>query len=434
METYLCSRADDLAYVLDHLPELVVKTVGESGGYGMLIGPASDRARIEEFRERIQANPRNYIAQPVIPLSRVPSFDPQAGPHGGPHVDLRPYCLYDGEKVTIVPGGLDARRAAERFARREFFARRRQQRHLGSARREISMLSRIADSLFWLARYIERAEDTARILDVNYHMLLEQSQQSVSPALGSADPHGRRRKPLSPSSTVKPTRKMSSIFSRFSRTIRAPSCSVSAEGPRKCPHDPRPHLARDVGRHQRPLFRRQQLSIPRRKSPAGPHRFCEKIKFGSHRFHGVTDATLPHDEGWDFLRVGWSLERAEMTARLVDVQYHNLLDEPLSSLAVGQSPVDGRAEIRRRLRGLPAPVSFADRAGRVAEMLILHPQHPRSIRFSTRKCSAGLRAISGSVAGSYANEAERLAGKILERLRYDTIDDILQPGTARLPE
>ena len=52
------------------------------------------------------------------------------------------------------------------------------------------------------------------------------------------------------------------------------------------------------------------------------------MKFGSHRFHGVTDATLPHDEGWEFLRVGWALERAEMTARLVDVQYHNLLDEP----------------------------------------------------------------------------------------------------------
>ena len=106
VETYICAKPDDLSYVLDHLPELVVKAVGESGGYGMLIGPSSDAKRIEEFRERIRANPRNYIAQPVVALSRVPSYDATDGSVGGRHVDLRPYCLYDGEKVTIVPGGL----------------------------------------------------------------------------------------------------------------------------------------------------------------------------------------------------------------------------------------------------------------------------------------------------------------------------------------
>ena len=106
VETFLCARPSDLAYVLDHLPELVVKTVGESGGYGMLIGPESDRAKIAEFRDRIRANPRNYIAQPVVALSRVPSYDPAGSCVAGRHVDLRPYCLYDGQKVTIVPGGL----------------------------------------------------------------------------------------------------------------------------------------------------------------------------------------------------------------------------------------------------------------------------------------------------------------------------------------
>lgn len=106
VETYVCARPDDLAYVLDHLPEMVVKAVGESGGYGMLIGPASDRKRIEDFRERIQANPRNYVGQPVVGLSRVPSYDDAEASIAGRHVDLRPYCLYDGDKVTIVPGGL----------------------------------------------------------------------------------------------------------------------------------------------------------------------------------------------------------------------------------------------------------------------------------------------------------------------------------------
>jgi uncharacterized circularly permuted ATP-grasp superfamily protein len=106
VETYLCSNPSQLSYVLDHLPELVVKAVGESGGYGMLMGPSSDKKTIDEFRGRLIADPRNYIAQPVIPLSRVPSFDAAIGAMSPRHVDLRPYCLYDGEKVTIVPGGL----------------------------------------------------------------------------------------------------------------------------------------------------------------------------------------------------------------------------------------------------------------------------------------------------------------------------------------
>ena len=106
VETYLCSKPTELAYVLDHLPELVVKAVGESGGYGMLMGPSADKKTIEEFREKLIADPRNYIAQPVIPLSRCPSFDPAIGGMSARHVDLRPYCLYDGQKTTIVPGGL----------------------------------------------------------------------------------------------------------------------------------------------------------------------------------------------------------------------------------------------------------------------------------------------------------------------------------------
>ena len=104
VETYL--GALHLDHILEHLPELVVKAVGESGGYGMLIGPAADGATLEQFRDRIKANPRNYIAQPVVALSRVPSYHVSSHRIIGCHVDLRPYCLYDGDKVTIVPGGL----------------------------------------------------------------------------------------------------------------------------------------------------------------------------------------------------------------------------------------------------------------------------------------------------------------------------------------
>jgi uncharacterized circularly permuted ATP-grasp superfamily protein len=101
--TYLAAVKEDLAYILEHIPELVIKAVNESGGYGMLIGPQATKAEHERFREKVRKNPRNYIAQPVVPLSRAPSFCDEN--MQGRHVDLRPFVLY-GEKVTIVPGGL----------------------------------------------------------------------------------------------------------------------------------------------------------------------------------------------------------------------------------------------------------------------------------------------------------------------------------------
>lgn len=106
VETFLCHRSDHLSHVLAHLNDLVVKSVGESGGYGMLMGPSANRAQIESFRNKILGDPRNFIAQPIVPLSQVPSYDAASERIAGRHVDLRPYCLYDGRQVTIVPGGL----------------------------------------------------------------------------------------------------------------------------------------------------------------------------------------------------------------------------------------------------------------------------------------------------------------------------------------
>jgi len=101
--TYLCREADDLKYVLDHLPELVVKEVHGAGGYGMLVGPASTKAEIAEFREVLLARPSNYIAQPTLALSTTPTFvESGVAPR---HIDLRPFVL-TGKNVQMVPGGL----------------------------------------------------------------------------------------------------------------------------------------------------------------------------------------------------------------------------------------------------------------------------------------------------------------------------------------
>jgi uncharacterized circularly permuted ATP-grasp superfamily protein len=101
--TYICSRPDDQAYVLAHLGDLVVKAVAEAGGYGMLIGPHASPEEISDFAEKIQANPRNYIAQPTLELSTVPSLS--EGELFPCHVDLRPYVLR-GQGAWVSPGGL----------------------------------------------------------------------------------------------------------------------------------------------------------------------------------------------------------------------------------------------------------------------------------------------------------------------------------------
>ena len=101
--TYLAMRENECDFIVNNLEKLVVKSVNESGGYGMLVGPHASSTERETFRDMILSNPRNFIAQPIIRLSRHPTY--LDGELYGCHIDLRPYILC-GEKTTIVPGGL----------------------------------------------------------------------------------------------------------------------------------------------------------------------------------------------------------------------------------------------------------------------------------------------------------------------------------------
>jgi uncharacterized circularly permuted ATP-grasp superfamily protein len=101
--TWQCRKADDLAYVVEHLARLVVKEVHGAGGYGMLVGPAATRREIDDFRDALLADPARYIAQPTLSLSTCPTFvESGIAPR---HIDLRPFVL-SGKSVQMVPGGL----------------------------------------------------------------------------------------------------------------------------------------------------------------------------------------------------------------------------------------------------------------------------------------------------------------------------------------
>jgi uncharacterized circularly permuted ATP-grasp superfamily protein len=102
--TWRCREADSLAYVLDHLPELVVKEVNGSGGYGMLVGPAATKTEIDVFAHKLKTDPQGFIAQPTLALSTCPTFTEKGlAPR---HVDLRPFVLTGAKGVTVTPGGL----------------------------------------------------------------------------------------------------------------------------------------------------------------------------------------------------------------------------------------------------------------------------------------------------------------------------------------
>jgi uncharacterized circularly permuted ATP-grasp superfamily protein len=103
VETYLGSEGKDLSYILENIEQLVVKAANESGGYGMLIGPQATAKECDEFRRQVKAEPRNYVAQPTISLSRHPTYTGTG--FAGRHIDLRPFVLY-GENTVVVPGGL----------------------------------------------------------------------------------------------------------------------------------------------------------------------------------------------------------------------------------------------------------------------------------------------------------------------------------------
>lgn len=289
------------------------------------------------------------------------------------------------------------------------------------------MLSRIADSLFWISRYMERAEDTARILDVNYHMLLEQSAKS----------NGLRWDPVV--AIIGEQERFFQMYAEATAHNVVEFLAFHGENPnsivqcigrvRENARTIRDRISRDMWEDINGLYHRVGRFRPEEEIAVGPHRFCNVIKFASYRFHGVADDTLPRDEGFHFLRAGRALERAEMTARIVDVEYQKLLAGPATSgsepdnhqwMAVLQS-VAAYEIYRREYHSRIEPQ-------RVAELLILHPQHPRSIRFNIATLQKALRAISGSGLDSYANEAERLTGKLYETLMYDRIEDIFARG------
>jgi uncharacterized alpha-E superfamily protein len=284
------------------------------------------------------------------------------------------------------------------------------------------MLPRIADSLFWIGRYMERADNTARILDVNYHMLLEQPPDTYKlrwdPLIAVTGERERFYKSHEEASAQ-------TAFEFLGYAEDNPNsigqCIVNA---RENARTIRDRISRELWEDINSLY----YKITKlRDDGESLSRFCDAVKRGGHRFHGVCDATLARDEGWHFVEAGCVLERAEMTARILDVHYHQLMEVP-------QILNESRSHLWMAVLKSVAAYEFYKRQygqiepARVAQLLLLDARHPRSVRFNLSALQGSLHAISGSIPGSYANEAERLTGRVHERLTYDSIEEIFDGG------
>src|SRR6202165_883485 len=283
------------------------------------------------------------------------------------------------------------------------------------------MLSRVAESLYWLSRYLERAEHTARLIDVHLNSMLDQA---------SGDENLRWQRLLLSLRTPAPDGEVDAYsVTRLltfdeSNTASIVSCIAAA---RENARQVREHISFEMWEQLNRLYLRVQQASMEQIWHAEPHRFLNSVKEGIYLFQGITDATMSHSEGWHFIRVGRFFERAISTANLLDTHFSVFLTE---QSAYDNEPLDylSWVELLRSCASFEAyckVYTAAIRPANIAEFLLLNPELPRSIRFSCAMMQVALQAISKATRERSTGRAERLAGRLRATLDYDQIEDIL---------
>ena len=294
------------------------------------------------------------------------------------------------------------------------------------------MLSRTADHLFWMSRYTERAENTARLLDVNYQMsLLPQS---------TADAQAGWRgllsiSELTPAYTARYGDDInpSSVMDFMVRDEKNPSSTISClKNARENARAVRGTLTTEVWETANQTWLEVLRLLNSGDFERDPSRFFEWVKFRSHLSRGVTAGTMLQDEAFHFLRLGTFLERADNTARLVDVKFHAIQSD-FPGAAAG---VDAETQTydfyhwSAILRSVSAFEIYRKvyrdviRPERVAELLILRADMPRSLL----ACLNGVMGNLAMVTSDPLSETQRRAGKLRGELQFARIDEILEAG------
>jgi uncharacterized alpha-E superfamily protein len=290
------------------------------------------------------------------------------------------------------------------------------------------MLSRVADALFWMSRYLERAEHVARLLDVAFHLELDLSGVLTGPPeLHWTSLASILLQPLPPHDSAAATPQ--AAVSRWLTFDPANPTSIMTcvTRARDNARGVRGAISSEMWKALNKLY--WQLRDPAfcARARESPYDFYEAVADGSHLFQGICDATLAHDEGWHFLQLGKYLERADKTLRILDVKYHLLqdladpADLPLCNLqwaAVLRSCLAYEAFQRRHV-GRVDPE-------RVVEFLLAEARFPRSVRYSLEAAAGALAAIEGPPHGEGKSKAARALGRVISDLQYLELDQILR--------
>src|SRR6478752_4547655 len=292
------------------------------------------------------------------------------------------------------------------------------------------MLSRVADSLYWMSRYIERAENNARIAEVNLQMLLDLTNQQEADPKQQWDPiiSSLEENELFSSLYPKPDGRAALDFVSLQK--KNPNSIVSClTRARENARTTSEQISSEMWEQINKLYLFARSDTAKKLVKASPYEFFKRVVNGSHLFQGITEATMTHGEGWEFIRIGTLLERADCTSRILDVKYHILL--PSGESVGGNIDTIQWMAVLKSCSALEAYCKlYVSQVApwKVAEFLIAHQEFPRSIRYCVDSVDAALHRISGVDESRYANEAERLSGRLRSEVDYVTIAEIFETG------
>jgi uncharacterized alpha-E superfamily protein len=281
------------------------------------------------------------------------------------------------------------------------------------------MLSRVADSLYWMSRYLERAEHTARLIDVDLQLRLDQSPEAGS---------GRWLRLLravdapAPADGILDAATLMHVLT-LDRTNSSSILSCIAAA-RENLRQVREQCSTEMWEQLNRLY--LQVQNPN-TSESNSYVLFRAVQEGSHLFQGVTDSTMSHGEGWQYIQLGRFVERTDALARLIGTHFA-ALNEPVDQVESAEylewvGLLKSCAAFEAYCKTFTAEL----RPLRVAEFLLLNPEFPHSVRFSVDMVYVGLTAIA-EFTERKADEPERLAGRLRATLRFSQIDEIMASG------
>jgi uncharacterized alpha-E superfamily protein len=286
------------------------------------------------------------------------------------------------------------------------------------------MLSRVADSLYWTSRYLERAEHTARLVDIGLNLMLDQSEAAVERRWGRLL-DSLHAPPLLTGTSDAYHIAEAMTFDISNETSIVACIAAARENLRQV----REQISSEMWEQLNRLFLQVKETRLDDIWKVTTHEFFRSVKEGSHLFQGITDATMNHGEGWQFIQVGRYIERAAATSTLLDV-YTNDLMPPKATDAPQRNYLDW-VGLLKACTAFEAycKVYTADlRPERIAEFLLLNAECPRSVRFAADTLHAAFQAVAETTGARKTGRVNRLSGRLRASLSFSQIDEIIEAG------